>query len=169
MRFTIAVLFAAAVVFGEVGVPPYTARAAPQGKDAAFAKDMEAFHFLLDHRAAIQRAVTKLDKGVETLTESDDPKVAAVIQEHVQAMYERVKQGRPIHRRDPLFDALFGHAKKITMKIEKTTKGVKVTETSDDPFVARLIQAHAEVVNLFVKNGRAEMRKDHAVPERPKP
>ncbi len=171
MRLTITALLAAALALGAVGVPAPQVHADPQGKgkDAALARDMEAFHFLLDHRAAIQRNVTKLDKGVETLTESDDPKVAAVIQEHVQAMYDRVKNGRPIHRRDPLFDAIFRHANKITMKVEKTAKGVKVVETSDDPFVTRLIQAHAEVVNLFVKNGRAEMKKDHAVPERPTP
>jgi hypothetical protein len=32
--------------------------------------------------------------------------------------------------------------------------------------VARLIQAHAEVVNLFVKNGFGEPHKNHAVPKR---
>lgn len=38
-------------------------------------------------------------------------------------------------------------------------------ETSDDPFTARLIEAHANVVSLFVKNGHAEVRKNHAAPE----
>jgi hypothetical protein len=36
-----------------------------------------------------------------------------------------------------------------------------------DPYAVRLIQAHAAVVDLFVGRGRAEMRRDHAVPERP--
>ena len=39
-----------------------------------------------------------------------------------------------------------------------------MTETSEDPYVVRLIQAHAGVVSLFVKNGFAEARANHAVP-----
>ena len=34
------------------------------------------------------------------------------------------------------------------------------------PYVARLIQAHADVVNLFVKNGFGEPHKNHAIPSR---
>lgn len=141
----------------------------PGGEDweAQRRADMELFHYLLDHRKAIVRKVTHLPDGIESLTESDDPKVAEKLQAHVASMKKRVEEKRPIHARDPLFAAIFRHAGKIKMKAENTTKGVKVVETSDDPFVAKLLQAHAEVVNLFVKNGRSEMRKDHAVPERP--
>jgi hypothetical protein len=41
-----------------------------------------------------------------------------------------------------------------------------VTETSDDPYVAKLVQKHAEVVSLFLKNGHAEVRRNHSLPER---
>ena len=102
--------------------------------------------------------------GVETLTESDKPEIAAKIQEHVAAMYRRVEEGRPIHMRDPLFAEVFRHAGQIELKFDKTEKGVKVVETSKDPYVVKLIQAHAEVVNLFVKNGFEEPPKNHAVP-----
>ena len=141
---------------------------APQGpgRDPQHRADMEVFHFLLDHRNELRRQVKHLPNGVETLTESDNPKITAKIQEHVAAMKKRVEERRPIHARDPLFRELFRNAKTITLHYEKTPKGVKVTETSTDPFVAKLIQAHAEVVNLFVKNGHAEMRKDHPVPEK---
>jgi hypothetical protein len=81
-------------------------------------------------------------------------------------MYARVKEARPIHRRDPLFRAVFEHASQIAMRHDLTPKGVRVIETSTDPYVVKLIQAHAEVVNLFVKNGRAEMMKNHDVPAR---
>ena len=50
------------------------------------------------------------------------------------------------------------------MAVEKTKKGVRVKETSSDAFTARLIQAHAEVVSLFVKHGFAEAHKNHPVP-----
>jgi hypothetical protein len=136
------------------------------GADPQFQKDRDVFHFLLANRDSIDRKVKKLEDGVETVTESDDPKVAAVIRDHVESMYERVESGNPIHMRDPLFAAIFGHSDKISMKVARTQKGVRVTETSPDPYVAKLIQAHADVVNLFVANGHAEVRKNHAVPER---
>lgn len=138
----------------------------PQGKGEAQQADMELFHFLLDHRAEIMRKVKKLDNGIETVTESEDPKVVEKLQAHVESMYKRVKEKRPIHMRDPLFAEIFRNADKITMELEKTKKGVKVTETSKDAYAVKLIQAHAEVVNLFLKNGRSEMRKNHAVPDR---
>jgi hypothetical protein len=81
-------------------------------------------------------------------------------------MAARVKDARPIHQRDPLFVEVFKHADKIVMQIEPTSKGVRVIETSTDPYAARLIQAHADVVSLFLKNGREEMMKNHAVPPR---
>lgn len=133
---------------------------------AQFQKDRDMFHFLLANRSLIDRTVKKLDNGVQTVTESEDAKVATVIQNHVESMHKRVESGNPIHMRDPLFAAVFGNASKIAMKVEKTPKGVRVTETSTDPYVAKLIQAHAEVVGLFVANGHAEVPLNHAVPER---
>ena len=134
--------------------------------DPSFVQDRDEFHYLLAHRDAIQRKVTKTANGVETVTESDDPEVAATIQRHVESMHKRIQEGRPIHMRDPLFAGVFANAPKIAMKVQPTKKGVRVTETSTDPYVAKLIQAHAEVVNLFVANGFAEAPTNHAVPRR---
>jgi len=78
-------------------------------------------------------------------------------------MSARVKEQRPIHMRDPLFREVFAHADKIVMRHENTPKGVKVVETSGDPYVAKLIQAHAEVVSLF-HQGRP--RRDAEEPRR---
>jgi hypothetical protein len=41
---------------------------------------------------------------------------------------------------------------------------VRVREVSSDPAVARLIQAHARVVDGFVARGGAESREAHPVP-----
>lgn len=128
--------------------------------------DMEVFHFLLDHRDAIERTVKELPDGVETVTESDDPEIASKIREHVRAMYRRLEEDRPIHRRDPLFAELFRHADAIEMTMEETDRGLRVRETSSDPYVVELIQSHARVVSAFIENGRAEMRKNHPVPQR---
>jgi hypothetical protein len=128
--------------------------------------DMQLIHTLLANRDKVQRTVTMRDDGVETLTESDDPSIAKTIQTHVASMYGRVQDNRPIHQRDPLFRAIFAHTSQITFAHELTPNGIKVVETSTDPYVVKLIQAHANVLNLFIKNGHAEAMKNHAVPAR---
>lgn len=135
--------------------------------DDAHMADMQGIHALFAERAKITRTVTPRADGVETLTESDDPAVARLIQQHVAAMYARVDRAQPIHQRDPLFREVFAHAAQIVMRQTATPRGVRVVETSDDPYVARLIQAHADVVSAFLANGRPEMMKNHPVPPRP--
>lgn len=137
------------------------------GGDPNFAADRELFHALLEHRADIRREVKKTDKGVETLTESDKPEVATLIQQHVASMEKRIKNKQPIHRRDPLFAELFRHTDKIKFIYEKSEKGVSVKETSDDAYVVKLIQAHADVVSLFIKNGFDEVGRNHDLPTKP--
>jgi hypothetical protein len=136
------------------------------GGDAQHAADMELFHFLGDHGKEITRAIKTLPDGVDTLTESANPEVAEKIRQHVASMGARVHEKRPIHLRDPLFREVFANTEKIVMKVEPTAGGVRVVETSADPYVAKLIQAHADVVSLFITNGRAEMMKNHEVPVR---
>jgi hypothetical protein len=136
-----------------------------RGSDTTFEADRAIFHSLLEDHQQIHRTVTKRANGVETVTESDDPNVALAIQGHAVAMHERVQKVLPIHMRDPLFAAVFGNAAKIKMEITKTDKGVRVIETSDSPYVVKLIQAHADVVSKFVANGFLEVRQNHPVPK----
>jgi hypothetical protein len=148
------------------GGPTLQRGGGPPG-DREFPVDRSVFQFLLSNHDKIRREVKNLENGVETLTESDDPEVAAKIFEHALAMHKRVKTDRGIHMRDPLFAEIFRHTDKIEMAVGKTAKGVKVVETSEDPYVARLIQAHAQVVSRFATNGHGEVRKNHEVPARP--
>ncbi|WP_236625120.1 DsrE family protein [Rhodopirellula sp. SWK7] len=122
------------------------------------------FQFLLTHHEKITRTVKEVSGGVETLTESDDEEVASKIKEHVEWMQYRIKETNPIRMRDPLFAEIFRHTDKIKMEHVDTEKGVRVTETSDDPYVADLIRAHAKVVSGFVERGFAEAMKNHAIP-----
>jgi hypothetical protein len=138
-------------------------------KGANFAADRDVFHFLLENRKDVRRTVIETKTGVETVTESDKSEVAKKIREHATAMHERVKSGKGIHLRDPLFSEIFKSYDKVVMKVEKTEKGVKVTETSDDPYVAKLIQAHAAVVTKFIENGHDEVHKNHPLPEKQDP
>lgn len=148
------------------GQPPGKGK---MGGDPAMKADMEIFHYLLDNRIHIKRTVKNLDDGVETVTESDKAEVARKIQEHAEAMHKRVKDGKGIHLRDPLFVEIFKNYDKVSMKVGKIDKGVKVKETSTDPYVAKLIQAHADVVSKFIANGYEEVRKNHPVPPREAP
>lgn len=147
------------------GFPPPGRGRGPR-RDEAWEMDHAVLEKLLEGREHIRRKVTDLPNGVRTVTETDDPKLRARLREHVAAMKKRVESGNPIHRRDPLFDAVFRNAAKIEMTVERTEKGVQVTETSDDPYVAKLVQAHARVVSLFLKNGHTEARRNHELPER---
>lgn len=128
--------------------------------------DGQLFHALLANRDQIRRSVVDLPDGIETVTESDSPEIAEKIVQHVRSMARRLEEGRPIHLRDPLFAEIFRHADDIHIEIEETGKGAHVRETSEDPYVAKLIQAHAAVVSAFLANGWAEVRRDHPLPAR---
>ncbi len=134
--------------------------------DDAHAADMQLFHQLFEHRAEINRQVIAREDGIETVTESKNPEVTRLLQAHVASMLARVKEGRPIHQRDPLFVELFKNADQITARYERTGGGVRVIETSKDAYVVKLLQVHAEVVSAFLANGMSEMMKNHPVPTR---
>ena len=134
--------------------------------DGAHAADMQVFHQLFEHRTEINRQVVAREDGIETLTESKNPEVTRLLQTHVAAMLARVKEGQPIHLRDPLFAELFKNADRIEARHEVTAGGVRVIETSKDAYVVKLLQAHAEVVSAFLANGMSEMMKNHPVPPR---
>jgi hypothetical protein len=135
--------------------------------DSAHGADMQVFHQLFDHRSEITRQVVLRQDGIETVTESTNPEVRRLLQTHVVSMLARVQEARPIHGRDPLFAELFRYAERIDARHEFTAGGVRVVETSQDPYVVKLLQAHAEVVSAFIANGRSEMMKNHPLPARP--
>lgn len=137
---------------------------AAEQHDDRHSADQAVFHYLLANHDKIKRTVKELPNGVETLTESETPEVAAKIKEHVEWMTVRIQKANPIRMRDPLFAEIFKHTDKITMHHEDTDKGVRVTETSNDPTVVKLIQAHAKVVSSFVERGFAEAMKNHPLP-----
>lgn len=134
--------------------------------DASHAADMQLFHQLFEHRSEINRQVIAREDGIETVTESKNPEVTRLLQTHVTSMLARVKEGRPIHQRDPLFVELFKNADQIAARYEPTAGGVRVIETSKDAYVIKLLHAHAEVVSAFLANGMPEMMKNHPVPPR---
>jgi hypothetical protein len=105
----------------------------------------------------IRRTVTNLADGIRTVTESDDPKVAAAIKTHVADMGRRVEQGRdpglPIET--PALHAIFRNKDKIKSAYEVTDKGVVVVQTSTDRETVAVLQQHAAEVTGLVKGGMA--------------
>jgi YHS domain-containing protein len=127
-------------------------------------QDMETIHAMFAENKKIKRSVKVIANGIEATTESNDPNVKTQIIDHAFAMKERLINKQPIRHWDPLFAALFEHADKIELEIVSTEKGVKITETSTDPYVVKLIQAHAQGISEFVKEGMPSMHKRHELP-----
>lgn len=126
--------------------------------------DMDTIHRLFGENGKIRRTVKKLANGVETTTESNDPKVTALLREHIHAMHVRLRKGEPIRAWDPLFADVFKHADKIKLEDFPTARGIRTRVTSADAGTIRLLHAHAEAVTGFIKDGAAGMAKRHESP-----
>ena len=129
--------------------------------------DMATLHSLFNGRGKISRTIKNLPNGAETLTESDDDEIASLLQEHVPAMEGRVSSNSPLPPMTfhPLFKELIKHARDVVFEYDETDRGVKITYTSDDPYVVLLIQEHAKLVSRFIKNGMDEIHAPYTLPE----
>lgn len=136
-------------------VPDKQASGTAAPKPGSLRYDQIMFHELLDEHTKIRRLVRHTDKGVETLTESDDPAIAAKITEHAVAMQTRMESGARLRVWDPVFAELFAKHGEVTIEVTPTPKGVKIVEFSDDPETMALLRAHAMGVSEFVREGRA--------------
>jgi hypothetical protein len=129
------------------------------GRDRAASADLDAIHELVANHDGIRRTVTNLPDGIRTVTESDDPRMARLIKEHVARMGERVRSGRmlgvPIE--SPAVHAIYENKDKIRTSAEPTATGVVVIQTSTDPKVVALLQEHAVEVSELVRGGMAMM------------
>jgi len=129
------------------------------GHDAATMKQLRDIHALLGNHDRINRTVTNLPDGIRTVTESDDPEIAALIKRHVAKMGERVKAGDdpglPIE--SPALHSIFRDKDKISTTYETTEKGVVVTQTSTDPKTVAVLQQHAAEVTDLVRGGMSAL------------
>ena len=125
--------------------------------DDAFRADMGLVHDMLGSHERIERKVSNLPNGIRTVTESDDPQVAATIKAHVASMAKRLEEGREFNLFSPTIPVLFENKDKIRTAIEQTAKGVIVMQTSDDAKVVAALQEHAVEVSELVRDGMAAM------------
>lgn len=125
------------------------------GHGSATATEMDEIHSMLFNHDRIKHTVTNLPNGIRTVTESDDPEIAATIASHVVGMGKRVKDGRdpdlPIQ--SPTLKVIFKNRDKITTTYESTPKGIVVIQTSDDAETVAALQRHAAEVTDLADRG----------------
>ncbi len=129
------------------------------GHDSSTMTDMSAIHELAAMHDRIKRAVTNLPNGIRTVTESDDPRIAQLIKDHVASMGQRVRAGKMLNVpiESPAVHAIYANKDKISTTSEPTGQGIVVTQTSSDPKVIALLQEHAVEVSELVRGGMAAM------------
>eukprot|EP00984_Skeletonema_dohrnii_P023867 scaffold12965_cov117-Skeletonema_dohrnii-CCMP3373.AAC.5 len=136
---------------------------------------MQLIHRLIDSHDDVTRYYNETDVGIESYTFSDDPDVAAWIQEHVSqmtALMTSYPENGGIRMRDPLFKAAFDFSNFHEMSVTNTTDGVRVVQnlvaevddTNTKACAISIIKEHAAVVSKFAAHGRSEMRKNHEAP-----
>ncbi|MFN7019971.1 MAG: hypothetical protein ACK4WH_01420 [Phycisphaerales bacterium] len=145
------------------------AKADHTGPDEPYARinplshDRGVWQQLLSDHGKIRRRIVHSEQDgvgtVETLTESDDPKVAARIIEHARAMQERMSVGAQVRIWDPVFADLFKKHGDVTIDVTPTEKGVQIVESGKDPQATALLRAHAMGVSEFVRDGHAAGRR----------
>jgi hypothetical protein len=128
-----------------------------QRGDAAFPADMQLVHGMLQGHEKIRRTVTNLPDGIRTVTESDDPQVAKLIQAHVASMEKRLDEGRIFNLFSKTLPVLFDNKDAIKTVVEMTEKGATVTQRSAEPKVVAALQAHAVEVSELARDGMAAM------------
>jgi hypothetical protein len=119
--------------------------------------DMRTVMNLFANHGAIRRRVEELPNGIRTTTESDDPRVVALLQAHVASMYKRVDEHRPFSMMSRTLPAMFRNARRYHREAHYVPKGVVAVETSTDPKMVEVIRAHAREIDGFVRDGMAAM------------
>ena len=125
--------------------------------DESSRADMHTVMQLFADHSAIRRRVEPIPGGVRAVTESDDPRIAALLQSHVGAMYRRIDEGRRFTMMSRTLPAMFDSARRYHRVLSLTQHGVSVVETPSDTVIAKLIRAHAVEVSGFVADGMRSM------------
>ena len=125
------------------------------GRGSATSAERRDIHDLIFNHDRIRRTVTNLPNGIRTVTESDDPRIAAIIKKHVAEMGRRVEAARdpglPIE--SPALHSIFRDKDKIKSTYEVTDKGIVVVQTSTDAAAVKALQDHAVEVSDLVERG----------------
>ncbi len=121
--------------------------------------DAQTIHQLFANHNQVHRSVQEIPGGIRAVTESDNPQVVALIQSHVAKMYDRVskKQFIPMIGMSSTLPTMLQEANHYQRQLRMTTKGIEVTETSNNPEMVALIREHAREVTQFAEQGMPAM------------
>lgn len=119
--------------------------------------DMSVYMEMFNHHVEIRRYVEHLANGIRTTTESDNPRLAGLLHEHVPSMYRHVEDGDEVRCMSDSLPTMFRNSAKYLRQLQITPKGVTVTETSADPVVLAALRRHADEVSGFVREGMPAM------------
>lgn len=127
--------------------------------DSATMAQMLVIHELVVNNERIKRTVANLPDGIRTVTESDDPRLARLIKDHVLTMDQRVSKGDdpglPVE--SAALQAIFRGKDKIRTTTDTTATGIVVVQTSSDSAMVAALQQHAAEVTDLVQRGMAAM------------
>lgn len=139
---------------GMYGVPDIT----KQGR-MGNGGDAQTIHQLFATHEQIHRTVTDIPGGIRAVTESDNPEVVALIQLHVVKMYDRVREGLPIPMigMSSTLPTMLQATNQYQRQFRITSKGIEVTETSNDPNMVAIIREHGREVTQFITQGMPAM------------
>jgi hypothetical protein len=140
---------------GSIAPPPRAPLEVSEAAPGTLDYDRDVWQTLLHHHASIRRTVTRLPNGLAAVTESDDPAIARLIQDHALAMKQRMTTGARVRIWDPVFVELFDRHDKVRLDVTLTPRGVSIRETTDDPATLRLMRSHAAGVSDMVREGSA--------------
>lgn len=112
-------------------------------------------HQLFHQHTNATRKVTFTKDGYVAVTETDDPKLAKVLREHVSQMRGRLRGGRMVRGWDPAFRELAEHYDDISHRVEATEKGLRITVRGKTPEAVKVAKNHAEIVSGFATQGWA--------------
>ncbi|HLP85074.1 MAG TPA: sulfur transferase domain-containing protein [Phycisphaerales bacterium] len=132
-------------------VSPAAADPYPNVNSVAVDRDM--WQQLIANHHKLRRSVTFTPTGVEATTESDDPAMIALIQQHAHAMHERMKVGAQVRVWDPVFADLFARYQSVSLTITDIPTGVTIVENATDNETTALLWSHAAGVSDFIRFG----------------
>lgn len=147
------------LITGSRGTEKDSARAAQHQHDKA------VFHRLLALHDDIQRDLNLLPNGIQSVTRSNNAEVVALLHDHVPVMKQRLHDNFGLRFWDPAFAEIFAQHHKVEMNISLLPDGVMIEECSDDPNVVSLIQAHGQIINLFVAHGAQQAQQESPLPD----
>jgi len=134
-------------------------RGMAMGRDSTEMARMAAVHELMMGHDRITRTVTVLRDGIRTVTESDDPRIATLLKEHVAGMdYRTGDQATPARPNEsPALRTILRNMKQIHTTRETTAKGVIVVQTSSDSATVAALKQHATEVTDLAQRGMEAM------------